>query len=75
MDKRDRIINMIREMMVANAPGESGGFSAKSPAAGPTAGFDPLMGIGTFRRTRSGSYDLRVPKQYKRWLSSMGKFL
>lgn len=75
MDKRDRIINMIREMMVANAPGDSGGFSSKSPADGPTAGFDPLMGIGTFRRTKVGPYDMRVPKKYKSWLRSMGRQL
>ena len=28
------------EGMVANSPGESGGFSSKSPAKGPTAGYD-----------------------------------
>jgi hypothetical protein len=39
----DRIINIIREQMVANAPGGSGGFSQSSDAAGPTAGYDPVM--------------------------------
>lgn len=29
--------------MVANAPGGSGGFSQSSDAAGPTAGYDPVM--------------------------------
>ena len=31
------------EGMVANPPGGSGGFSGSSPAAGPTAGYDPTM--------------------------------
>ena len=31
------------EGMVANPPGGSGGFSGSSNAAGPTAGYDPLM--------------------------------
>ena len=29
--------------MVANAPGAQGGFGGDSPAAGPTAGFTPVM--------------------------------
>ena len=32
------------EGMVANAPGQSGGFSSSSAAKVPTAGFDPVMG-------------------------------
>jgi len=40
MNKLDRIIQMIREQMVANAPGAQGGFSSSSPAKGPTAGYD-----------------------------------
>tara|TARA_R100001510_G_C7478024_1_gene91283 strand:- start:110 stop:418 length:309 start_codon:yes stop_codon:yes gene_type:complete len=31
------------EGMVANPPGGSGGFSSSSPAAGPTAGYDPTL--------------------------------
>jgi hypothetical protein len=53
-DKIDRFIDAFRsamysefsvneEGMVANGPGGSGGFSGSSPAAGPTAGFDPTM--------------------------------
>ena len=53
-DKIDRFVNAFRsamynefsvneEDMVANPPGGSGGFSGSSPAAGPTAGFDPTM--------------------------------
>jgi hypothetical protein len=44
MAKIDRILQIIREQMVANAPGGSGGFSGSSDPKGPTAGFDPVMG-------------------------------
>ena len=44
MERIDKIIQMIREQMVANAPGGSGGFSGSSDPKGPTAGFDPVMG-------------------------------
>ena len=56
MDKNkiDRVIDAFRtamynefsvneEGMVANPPGRSGGFSGSSNAAGPTAGYDPVM--------------------------------
>ena len=44
MEKIDRIIQIIRENMVANAPGSQGGFSGSSDPKGPVAGFDPVMG-------------------------------
>ena len=31
------------EGMVANAPGQSGGFTSSSPAKGPTAGYDTTL--------------------------------
>ena len=56
MDKSkiDRVIDAFRsamyrefevseEGMVANAPGQSGGFSSSAAAKGPVAGFDPVM--------------------------------
>jgi hypothetical protein len=43
MNKLDRIIQMIREQMVANAPGASGGFSASADPMGPVAGYDTKM--------------------------------
>jgi hypothetical protein len=43
MSKLDRIIQMIRENMVANAPGASGGFSGSADPKGPVAGYDPTM--------------------------------
>jgi hypothetical protein len=44
MEKIDRIIQIIRENMVANAPGSQGGFSSSADPKGPVAGFDPVMG-------------------------------
>jgi hypothetical protein len=44
MEKIDRIIQIIRENMVANAPGSQGGFSGSADSKGPVAGFDPVMG-------------------------------
>ena len=52
--KIDRVIDAFRaamysefevneEGMVANPPGQSGGFSATAPAKGPRAGFSPVM--------------------------------
>jgi len=43
MNKLDRIIQMIREQMVANAPGASGGFGASADPKGPVAGYDTKM--------------------------------
>jgi hypothetical protein len=75
MNKRDRIIHLIREMMVANTPGTGGGFSSITPRPDTTAGFDPIMG-GMFRRTKRGKVDGRtVSKVYARWLRSMGEML
>ena len=53
-DKIDRFIDAFKsamyqefsvneEGMVANAPGQSGGFTASSPAKGPTAGYDKTL--------------------------------
>ena len=75
MSKLDRIIEIIRENMVANAPGHSGGFSSNSPSEGPTAGFDPKTELGMFRRTIGGLVDKRSKqynKKYEAWLKSMG---
>jgi hypothetical protein len=43
--KLDWIIRLIREeMMAANAPGSSGGFSSSANPKGPVAGYDVPMG-------------------------------
>jgi hypothetical protein len=63
MAKIDKIIQMIREQMVANAPGGSGGFSGSSDPKGPTAGFDPVMGM-----TRRKKYASLGIGSRKRWM-------
>ena len=65
MDKTDRIIQLIREMIAVGA----GGFTGSSAAEGPTAGYDPLM-----KFQRRGKTDYRkVPKTYKQWVKSLDK--
>lgn len=72
MNKLDKIIQIIRENMVANAPGSGGALGSDSPNQN-LQGFGPVMGLGTFRRTRSNKIDGRTVKNtYKKWLSSMG---
>jgi hypothetical protein len=65
MDKTDRIIKLIREMIAVGA----GGFTGSSAAEGPTAGYDPLI-----KFQRRGKTDYRkVPKTYKQWVKSLNK--
>jgi hypothetical protein len=52
------------EMMAANAAGASGGFSADSPAAGPTAGKETPMGKVQKRKKVIGL----GPGSRKRWM-------
>ncbi len=61
--KLDKIISIVREQMVANAPGTQGGFSGSADPKGPTAGFDPVM--GTTRR--KGPQIKLPPGSRKRW--------
>lgn len=49
--------------MVANAPGGSGGFSGSADPKGPTAGFDPVMGL----KRRKGPQIKLPPGSRKRW--------
>ena len=63
MAKIDRFIQMIREQMVANAAGGSGGFSGSADPKGPVAGFDPVMGL----RRRKGPQIKLPPGSRKRW--------
>ena len=75
MSRLNRVIQIVRENMVANAPGQGGGFGGNSPAEGPTAGFDPKTELGMFRRTIGGLVDKRskqYSKKYEAWLKSMG---
>ena len=64
--KLDWIIRMLREEMVANAPGESGGFSGSANPKGPVAGFDPVMGK-TARRKKKKYIKLPAGSR-KRWI-------
>jgi hypothetical protein len=68
MKKIDRIVNNLREMLVANTPGESGGLSTSAVPKGPVAGFDPLIGFSR-RRKAPDLFDMRtIPKKYRRWI-------
>jgi hypothetical protein len=59
MAKIDRIIQIIREQMVAG----TGGFTGSSEPKGPTAGFDPVMRL----RRRKGP-QIKLPAgSRKRW--------
>jgi len=74
-DKIDRFVDAFRsamysefsvseEGMVANPPGGSGGFSGSSPAAGPTAGYDPTMKLdGRNKFVKKAIKDLMDRKQ------------
>jgi len=62
MKKIDRIIQVIKEMMVGNAAGSQGGFGASADSSGPVAGYDKFVGT-------TGRVDYRrVPKTYKKWV-------
>ena len=61
--KLDKIISIIREQMVANAPGASGGFSGSADPKGPTAGFDPVIGLSRRKKYASLGAGSR-----KRWM-------
>ena len=62
--KLDRIISIIREeMMAANPAGGSGGFGGSSDPKGPTAGFDPVMGLSRRKKYASLGAGSR-----KRWM-------
>jgi hypothetical protein len=63
MEKKnlDKIIDMIREQMVANTPGTSGGFSSSADPKGPVAGFDSLI------KFKKKKYIKLPPGSRKRW--------
>jgi hypothetical protein len=62
--KFDWIISLIREQMVANAPGGSGGFGSSAEVKGPIAGFDPVMGL----KKRKGPQIKLPPGSRRRWM-------
>ena len=68
--KLDRIIDIIREEMMTtgSTPGKPG-FSSKADAAGPTAGFDPVMG----KMMKRKKYISMGTGSRKRWMQKDGK--
>ena len=62
----EKVIGLIKEMMVANAAGGSGGFSSSADDKGPVAGFDPLIGKKKRRPTPVGRYGTRRTWKKKR---------
>lgn len=62
-NKLNKIIDIIREQMVANAPGAQGGFSGSADPKGPVAGFDPVVEFGRRKKTQ-----IKLPPgSRKRW--------
>ena len=81
--KIDRVIDAFRvamyneygvseEGMVANAAGQSGGFSSSAAAKGPVAGFDTVMGTERGPRPQGLKLDGRT-KGMKKFLASLQK--
>ena len=64
-----RNVKELKEMMVANAPGTGGGFSASSPDEGPVAGKTPkmfLLGRKFVKKYAKGGHGSR-----KKWLDNL----
>ena len=62
----DKIIAIVREeMMTANAPGGSGGFSGSADPKGPRAGFDPVMKKTTRRKKTVGLWSSSLKNKKK----------
>ncbi len=62
--KLNRIIDIIREQMVTGSTASAPGFSGSSDPKGPTAGFDPVMGL----QKRKGPQIKLPPGSRKRWM-------
>ena len=63
----NKIIAIVREeMMAANPPGGSGGFSGSADAKGPRAGFDPVMKKTTRRKNTIGLWASSLKKKKKK---------
>lgn len=65
MTSVDKVIQILREMMIANAPGTSGAFSSKGDPLS-KAGLDPVMD-GRSKVMR------RLPKPYSKFLRQSTK--
>ena len=63
----NKIIAIVREeMMTANPPGGSGGFSGSADAKGPRAGYDPVMKKMTRRKNTIGLWAGSLKKKRKK---------
>ena len=63
----NKIIAIVREeMMTANAPGGSGGFSGSADAKGPRAGFDPVMKKTARRKNTIGLWAGSLKKKKRK---------
>ena len=63
----NRIIAIVREeMMTANPPGGSGGFSGSADPKGPRAGFDPVMKKPKKRKKTIGLWSGSLNKKKKK---------
>ena len=67
--KLNRIVNLIREQMTTNSVAGKPGFSSKADAAGPTAGFDPVIG----KMMKRKKYISMGTGSRKRWMQKNGK--
>ena len=61
--KLDRIISIIKEQMVTGSSASAPGFSGSADPKGPTAGFDPVMGL-----TKRKKYASLGVGSRKRWM-------
>jgi hypothetical protein len=74
MNRRDKIINNLKEMMVANPPGQSGGFTSSSDAKGPVAGFDSVL--SRYKKKKNGQVDKRsAPITHRPWLKNVKEII
>jgi hypothetical protein len=62
-NKLNRLIEIIREQMVTGSSAGAAGFSGSADPKGPTAGFDPVMGL-----TRRKKYASLGIGSRKRWM-------
>ena len=62
--KLDWIISIIKEQMATGSVAGVSGFSGSADPKGPTAGFDPIMGL----RRRKGPQIKLPPGSRKRWM-------
>lgn len=64
--KLNWIIDIIREQMVTGSSASAPGFSAAADPKGPTAGFDPVIGL----QRRKGPQIKLPPGSRKRWMNN-----